>query len=83
MSLFIFSISSWFGLEGFPGGAVGKNKTTTTKNLPANADVRDVGSIPGSGKFLGVGNGNPFLAQECKRFLCIHFVFCNFTKFID
>ena len=58
MSLFIFSISSWFGLEGFPGGAVGKNKTTTTKNLPANADVRDVGSIPGSGKFLGVENGN-------------------------
>ena len=27
------------------------------KNLPANA--RDVGSIPGSGRLLGGGNGNP------------------------
>ena len=30
------------------------------KNLPANAeDERDVGSISGSGKSSGVGNGNP------------------------
>ena len=30
------------------------------KNLPANAgDVRDMGSIPGSGKSPGGGNGNP------------------------
>ena len=30
------------------------------KNLPANAgDARDKGSIPGSGKSSGVGNGNP------------------------
>ena len=31
------------------------------KNLPANAgvDVRDSGSIPGSGKSPRVGNGNP------------------------
>jgi len=30
------------------------------KNLPTNAeDSRDVGSIPGSGRSLGVGNGNP------------------------
>ena len=28
------------------------------KNLPANAG--DLGSIPGSGSLLGVGNGNPF-----------------------
>ena len=28
------------------------------KNLPANAG--DVGSIPGSGRSLGEGNGNPF-----------------------
>ena len=27
------------------------------KNLPANAG--DAGSIPGSGRFLGEGNGNP------------------------
>ena len=37
---------------GFPGGAV-------VKNLPANAgDTRDMGSIPGSGRSPGVGNGN-------------------------
>ena len=35
---------------GFPGGAV-------VKNPPANA--RDVGSLPGSGRFPGGGNGNP------------------------
>ena len=30
------------------------------KNLPANAgDVRDMGSIPGSGKSPGGGNGHP------------------------
>ena len=36
-----------------PGGSV-------VKNLPAKAgDTRDVGSIPGSGRSLGGGNGNP------------------------
>ena len=35
---------------GFLGGSV-------VKNLPAN--VRDSGSIPGSGRSLGEGNGNP------------------------
>ena len=31
------------------------------KKKPANAgDVRDTRSIPGSGRFLGEGNGNPF-----------------------
>ena len=35
------------------------------KNLPANAgDVRDVGSIPGSGRFLGGEHGNP-LQYSC------------------
>ena len=30
------------------------------KNLPANAgDTRDMGSIPGSGRFPGEGPGNP------------------------
>ena len=34
---------------------------TMVKNLPANAeDTRDVGSIPGSGRFSGGGIGNPF-----------------------
>ena len=35
------------------------------KNLLAGAgDVRDVGSIPGSGRFPGEGNGNP-LRYSC------------------
>ena len=35
------------------------------KNLPANAeDVRDVGSIPGLGRFSGGGHGNP-LQYSC------------------
>ena len=39
-----------FLTRGFPGG-------TVVKNLPANA--RDTGSIPGLGRALGEGNGNP------------------------
>ena len=43
---------------GFPGGAV-------VKNPPANAgDARDVGSIIGSGRSPGVGNGN-LLQYSC------------------
>ena len=36
------------------------------KNLPANTGdaARDVGSIPGSGRAPGVGNGNP-LQYSC------------------
>ena len=35
------------------------------KNLSANAgDARDAGSIPGSGRSPGVGNGNP-LQYSC------------------
>ena len=35
------------------------------KNLPANAgDVRDAGSIPGSGRSPGEGQGNP-LQYSC------------------
>ena len=30
------------------------------KNTPANAgDARDTGSVPGSGRYAGEGNGNP------------------------
>ena len=39
-------------LMGFPGDSV-------VKNLPANAG--DMGSIPGSGRPPGEGNGNPLL----------------------
>ena len=43
---------------GFPDGSV-------VKNLPANSgDTRDMGLIPGSGRSLGVGNGNP-LQDSC------------------
>ena len=35
------------------------------KNLPTNAgDIRDVGLIPGLGRFPGVGHGNP-LQYSC------------------
>ena len=40
---------------GFPGGSA-------VKNPPANAG--DMGSIPGSGRYLGEGNGNP-LQYSC------------------
>ena len=40
-------------LWGFPGGTSGKKKK---KNPPANAgDVREMGSIPGLGRFPGEG----------------------------
>ena len=43
---------------GFPGGAV-------VNSSPANAgDATDTGSIPGSGKCPGGGNGNP-LQYSC------------------
>ena len=45
-----------FCLVHFPRGSV-------VKNLPANAG--DVGSIPGSGRSLGEGNGDPF------RYFCL------------
>ena len=51
---------SWTNLQGmgFPGGSV-------VKNPPANeGDTGDVGLIPGSGRSLGEGNGNP-LQYSC------------------
>ena len=45
---------------GFPGGSV-------VKNLPANAG--DVGSIPGSGRYPGVGNGNPLQYSCLENFM--------------
>ena len=45
-------------LLGFPDG-------TVAKNLPARAGgARDSGSVPGSGRSLGEGNGNP-LQYSC------------------
>ena len=44
-------------LWGFPGGTSGKKKKKKKKkNPPANAgDVREMGSIPGLGRFPGEG----------------------------
>ena len=45
-------------LWGFPG-------STVVKNPPANVgDAKDMSSIPGSERSLGVGNGNP-LQYSC------------------
>ena len=45
---------------GFPGDSV-------VKNLPASmGDVRDLGSIPGSGRSPGEGNSNP-LQYSCLK----------------
>ena len=47
-------------LSSFSGGSV-------VKILPANAgDARDVGSVPGSGRSPGEGNGNP-LQDSCLK----------------
>ena len=52
-----------FTTKGFLQGA--SQGVLVVKNLPANAeDVRDLGSIPGSGRFLGGGHGNP-LQHSC------------------
>ena len=41
--------------------------TLVVKNPPANAgDARDVGSIPGSGRSPGVGNGNSLQYKKKK-----------------
>ena len=38
---------------GFPGGSVSKESACNAR------DSRDTGSVPGSGRFHGAGNGNP------------------------
>ena len=47
-----------YALWGFP-------EVLVVKNLPANAgNIRDLGSIPGSGRSPGEGHGNP-LQYSC------------------
>ena len=54
MNIRSFIIISWvFG--GFPGGSDGKESA---------CNVEDPGSIPGTGRFPGEGNGNP-LQYSC------------------
>ena len=62
-------ITRWYGLS-----------QVVVKNLPASAgDTRDPGSIPGSGRSHGRGNGNPlqyclvgYSSWDCKERLSIH-----------
>ena len=51
---------------GFPSGTSGKKiKIKKKKNLPASArGIRDMGSIPGSGRLPRGGHGNP-LQYSC------------------
>ena len=62
---------------GFPGGSV-------VKNLPANAgDTGDLGSIPGSGRSPGVGNGNPLHYSCLENFMdrgAWQAIVCGITK---
>ena len=49
------------------------------KNLPANAvDIRDLGSVPGLGRSLGGGHGNP-LQYSCLQFSPLHLHCCGFS----
>ena len=54
LSGFYFLNSSW----GFPGGASGKESACNA------VDTGEMGSIPGSVRFPGVGNGKPLPAWE-------------------
>ena len=48
----MYSSFSTFAISCFPGGSV-------VQSMPINA--RDIGLIPGSGRFPGERNGNPLL----------------------
>ena len=61
VAIFLFFVMM-VGVKGSPGGA---SKEHVVKNTPANAgDVRDSGSIPGSGRSPRGGHGNP-LQYSC------------------
>ena len=69
---------------GFPGGSL-------VKKVPANAgDIRDAGSIPGSGRSPGEGHGNP-LQYSCLEnsmdrgawWAIVHGVAKNWTRLSD
>ena len=48
-------VNKWIHTS-YPGNAVGLKKKKSTANA---GDTRDAGSIPGSGRSPGGGNGNP------------------------
>ena len=55
MDVYMFRFMKWFVFLGFPGGSDGKVSA---------CNVGDPGSIPGSGRSPGDGNGNP-LQYSC------------------
>ena len=57
---FIKRLYNIISLSGFPSGARGKESTCQSRRL------RDAGSIPGSGRSLGGGNGTP-LQYSCQE----------------
>ena len=69
---FLFSLSlmrpkhrEYLGLPNLINGA--SQVVQVVKNVLANAgDARDMGSLPGSGRSPGVGNGNP-LQYSCLK----------------
>ena len=56
----------WFRMDKFNSddhymGKRASQVVLVVKNSPANAgDLRDLGSTPGLGRYLGEGHGNPF-----------------------
>ena len=63
VSLLIMVFSEYISSSGIIGSynsSRASHMVLVVKSLPANAgDVRDVGLIPGSGRFPGEGHGNP------------------------
>ena len=67
IDLFSCSLVDGKGLILLPGSKLKGTSLVAlvVKNLPANTgDIRNVGSIPGSGRFPGGGQGNP-LQYSC------------------
>ena len=59
LGLYFRNLKRWYG------GMRASQAVLVVKNLPANAgDIRDMGSIPGLGRYPGVGHGNP-LQYSC------------------
>ena len=49
----------WLNISRDPPSSGGLNENEMNISVTSTGDVRDVGSIPGSGRSLGGGNGNP------------------------
>ena len=60
MEIFYFDLVYYINLC-FPGGSVVKNPPAST------GDAGDVGSIPGSARSPGEGNGNPLVDTKDRK----------------